>query len=181
MTTTEDRTSTLPTMRLICALAAVAMVVAAVLVWQGAQLESGALVDFVALGIVMTGLAVGGAAWAAWSVQRRLRTLATRALGSLVSVGVVVAIASLTLSAWAYMDPHGAYAPNYGGADACLSQTPYSTARAQLSTATKANVQQLQVVPQSEGAESTLVFIDRKGKLTPTDTHTLEFISQHSC
>ncbi|MDO0914486.1 hypothetical protein QQM39_27735 [Streptomyces sp. DT2A-34] len=181
MNTTDARPREFPTMRLTSAVAAAAMIASAVAIWQAAQLESSAMIDFIALGITVTGMAVGGAAWAAWSVKRRVRTTAARSLSALASVGVAVAVAAATLFAWAYMDHHGQYARNYGGAGACLSETPYASERAQLAESPSISGDRMKVVPQGGGENRALLFDGTKDGLIPADSHTREVLSRYAC
>lgn len=178
MDPTDARSSAFPTMRLTCAIAAAAMIVSSVFVWRSARLESGALIDFIALGITMGGIAVAGAAWAVWAVKRRLRTAATRSLGAIASVAAVVALAAVTLSAWAYLDPHGVYAREFGGTGACLAGTPYATDHARFSSGSG---NRMEVTPQDREEGSPLVFADAKGELKPADSHTRDVISKYAC
>jgi hypothetical protein len=166
-----------PTMRLTCAVAMAAMIVSSVFIWRSARLESSTLIDFVALGITMGGIAAGGAAWAVGAVKHRLRTPAAYLLGAIASVGVVVALSAAPLSAWAYLDPHGAYARNFGGAGACLAGTTYATDQARLSSGSG---NRMEVTPQGT-EDSPLVFTDTKGELKPADNHTRDVISQYAC
>ncbi|MFJ8533035.1 hypothetical protein [Streptomyces sp. NPDC093591] len=181
MNTTDARPREFPTMRLTSAVAAAAMIASAAVVWQAARLESSAVIDFIAIAITVTGIAVGGAAWAAWSVKRRVRTTAARSLATLASTGVAVAVAATTLFAWAHTDPHGQYARNYGGAGACLSGTPYASERAQLSESPSVSGDRMKVTPQGAGANEPLLFDGTKDGLTPADSHTREVLSRYAC
>ncbi|MGB8940602.1 MAG: hypothetical protein WCD21_10250 [Streptomyces sp.] len=176
MDSTNARAGSFRMIRLTCAISAAAMIIAAVFIWRSAQLESGALIDYVALGLTLAAMAVGGAAWATWALTQRLRTTAGRALGTIVAIAAVVGLSATALSAWAYTDVSGAYARNFGGAGACLAETPYASDRAQLS-----NGKQVKVSPQAHEQSPSLLFDDAKGDLTPADSHTRRIISEHSC
>lgn len=174
MDTTHTRSASGSPMRLTCAISAAATVIAAVFIWQDARLESGALIDYIALGLTIAAMTAGAAAWASWALTRRLRTAGTRMLGAVVASAAVVAVAATTLSAWAYTDARGAYARHFGGAGACLAHTPYASDRAQLSEG-----DQVKVSP--PGESTALLFDDTKGDLTPANSHTRRVISEHAC
>ncbi|NEB78791.1 hypothetical protein G3I40_26760 [Streptomyces sp. SID14478] len=179
---TNVRPGAFPTLRVTSALAAAGMITAAVVVWQRAQLDANALIDFIALAIVATAIAVGAAAWATWALKQRIRTAAARSLSSVIAIGVVIAVAAATLSAWAFTDPHGLYARSYGGAGQCLADTPYASDRVHIVHADKAQTgAPLEIRSQDDTKNEALRFEDGKDKLIPADSHTRQTIREHAC
>ncbi|MFC9229977.1 hypothetical protein ACFTZI_13595 [Streptomyces decoyicus] len=182
MQTIDARPGMFPTVRLVCCLAAVAMIVSAVIVWRDARLESGALANFIALGITMIGLAAAGAAGAVYAIKRRLHTAAGRSLGALAATVIVVAVASATLSACAYTDPYGTYARHFGSTGQCLAGSPYDSERARFSLKDNPKPDQMRVSPQGNGEGSSLLFDHAsKGEMAPADDRTRQIIGEYAC
>lgn len=181
MQTIDSRPGPFPTMRFVCCLAAVAMIVSTVIIWRDARLESGALVNFIALGVTMIGLSAAGAAGAAYAVKRRLRTTAGRSLGALVATVIVVAVAAATLSAWAYADPYGTYARHFGSTGQCLAGSPYDRDRARFSLKGNPKSDQMRVIPQGGEGSSLLFDHASKGEMTPADDRTDQIIREYAC
>lgn len=161
-----------------CGATFAAMCAVSVTVANSSYLQSSGVLDFVALSVTLTAMAVGFSAWAAWGFARRFRSPAPQFALTFLAVICVVALSGAALAAWAYSDPEANYARKYGGAEQCLAGTQYDIENAEISVEKEDGLR----VADKHGGSPPLNFDEAsKGGLLASDSRTRAVIDSYGC
>ncbi|MER8261824.1 MULTISPECIES: hypothetical protein [Streptomyces] len=161
-----------------CAATFAAMCAVSVTIANSSYLQASGVLDFVALSVTLTAMAIGFSAWAAWGFARRFRSPAPQLALTFLTVICVIALSGAALAAWAYSDPEANYARKYGGTEQCLEGTPYDIENAELSVEKEDSLR----VTDKHGGNPALNFDEAsKGGLLASDSRTRAVIDSYGC